>query len=361
MRSHLSSAQPTSRWTSVSRTERKPRPRVSTLPVRSAASPPDLTPDWPHSDEYRLIEPQIDPRGVHVWPFESAIPLDLRVLVGNSEKTVKKNRHDYFEILLLCSGATFFLVEDRRLPMTQGDLAIIGSELLHSTECPPSARSTLGVLYFDPNFIAGDGMAYSTEYLAPFLNQDSGFPHIVTADTGVPAQIFDLMQMIQEELPGSSRRARLAINTYLKMILVLLVNQYSIYASQADSFKQQERALDSLHNFFEFLPRHVGDVIHAPEAARMCGLCEADFTSFLRQLTGKPFRSFLNHYRVERAQAALSGSSRPISEIAQEMGFCDQSYFGAVFNKLTGMTPLSYRRRQRGEPADQTMASFMRR
>ena len=205
-------------------------------------------------------------------------------------------------------------------------------------------------MYFDPNFITGDGMACSAEYLAPFLDQDLGFPHVVPATTGLPHQIIDLMEMIQEEMPGSSRHARLAIKTYLKMILILLVKHYATYASGVDSLKRQQCALESLEKFFEFLPEHVGDMIQAPDAARMCDLGEAEFATYLRQLTGRSFRSYLNQYRVERARTALAETSHPISEIAQEMGFCDQSYFGAVFHKFTGMTPLAYRHRHRSAP-----------
>lgn len=225
-------------------------------------------------------------------------------------------------------------------------MAIIGSTLHHSTQCQPHTRAGIGALYFDPNFISGDGMACSPDYLAPFLDQDSEFPHVVPASTGLPRQILNLMEMIQEEMPGTSRRARLAIKTYLKMILILLVNQYATYANGVDSFRRRQRALDRLGRFFEFLEGHVGDMIHAAEAARMCDLREAEFAACLRQLTGRSFRGYVNRYRVERAQAALAETDHPISEIAQEMGFCDQSYFGSVFLKFTGVTPLAYRHQQ---------------
>ncbi len=66
---------------------------------------------------------------------------------------------------------------------------------------------------------------------------------------------------------------------------------------------------------------------------------------FFGQVIGPPFRSYLNHCRVERAQVLLASTNKPIADIAQEMGFCDQSYFSAVFHKLAGMTPAAYRRR----------------
>jgi len=333
----------TPQFRSVPRRNHNARVDVQGSSPHGGVSPIELSTNWRRSDQFRLLEPQINAQKVHVWPFNANLPIELRLLDGDGDRTVSKNRHDYFEIFFVCSGATSFIVEDRRLPMEHGDMAIVGSTLHHSTHCSPHARSTIGALYFDPDFISGDGMACRADYLAPFLDQDPGFPHIVPAATGLPRQILDLMEMIQEEMPGSSRLARLAIKTYLRMILILLVKQYATHASGVDSFRQQQRALESLQKFFEFLPGHVGDMICAPDAARMCNLSETEFAAYLRQLTRRSFRSYLNQYRVERAQTALAETNHPISEIAQETGFCDQSYFGAVFHKFTDMTPLGYR------------------
>jgi len=305
---------------------------------------------WPTNDQYALIQPQINAEDIHVWPFDAVVPVDLRFLTSNGQNTVRMNRHDYFEIILLCSGAATFLVQDRLLPMNVGDMAIIGSTLYHSMEQPPDSTSIIGTLYFAPDLIRSDGSPNSVEYLTPFLEQDSEFPHILPANTGVPGEVFDLMQRIRAELPGSSIRAGLAIRTYLKMILMLLVNQYSSYAGTMEVFRRQQHALHRLHVFFEFLRTHIGEAIQVSDAARLCGLTDADFMYFFRQVTGRSFKSYLNHCRVERAQVLLTRTNRPVADIAQEMGFCDQSYFGAVFYRVAGMTPAVYRRRHHHRP-----------
>lgn len=306
---------------------------------------------WPEDDQYSLIQPQINAQGIHVWPFNSGLPVDLRFLTSDGRKTVPQNRHDYFEIFVLWSGATTFLVQDRLLPMNEGDLAIVGSSLYHSVESPRNSNTTIATLYFDPCLLRNDGSTNSADYLSPFLQQDARFPHVLSMKTGVPSQVFDFMRMIRAELPGSSVRGRLAIKTYLKMILMLLVNQYSSYACTVENIRCQQCARERLHNFFDFLPAHVGETIQVSDAAQLCDLTDFEFMHFFKRVTGLSFKGYLNQCRVERAQLALASTNRPIADIALEMGFCDQSYFGAVFRKLIGMTPAAYRRRG-GAPSE---------
>jgi AraC-like DNA-binding protein len=299
-------------------------------------------------DMFSLLEPQISSEGIHVWPFDVSCPVDVLFLTDHGRHSVPMNRHGYFEVLYVCSGSADCRIQDRVLPLNEGDLAIVGSTMYHSIQCR-SSPVTIAVLFFEPDLIRCDGGSDSAEYLTPFLLQDSEFPHVVPAETGVPRQVFDMMLRIHSELPALSRRGRLALETYLKMLLILLVNQYASYAGTVDTFQRRQRALDRLRPLFRYLGDHCGTGIQVRGAARICGMSESYFMSFFKRVTGLSFMEYLNHYRIERAQALLANTDDSMASISQEMGFCDQSYFGAVFRRVSGMTPATYRRRFRNK------------
>jgi len=171
----------------------------------------------------------------------------------------------------------------------------------------------------------------------------------VQASTGVPRQVLELMLGIQSELPAMTPRARLAVKTYLKMVLMLLVNQYAAYAGTIETFRRQERALDRLRPLFRFIGDNLGSPVQVRQASRMCGMSESHFMNFFKQVTGLSFVAYLNHFRVEQAQKLLAQSEDSMASISQQVGFCDQSYFGTVFRKIAGMTPASYRRQVRSQ------------
>jgi AraC-like DNA-binding protein len=268
-------------------------------------------------------------------------------LTVDDRNKVRMNRHRYFEVLYLCSGSANCHIQDRLLPFNEGDLAIIGSTLYHRIECQSSTPVTMAALFFEPDLIRCDGASDSAEYLAPFLLQDEDFPHIVPAETGVPRQVLDLMLRVRSELPASSARGKLALKTYMKMLLMLLVNQYASYAGTAETYQRQQQNLERLRPLFRYLGENCGNQVQVREASRICGMSESHFMSLFKRVTGLSFVTYLNHFRIERAQALLAKTEESMACISQQVGFCDQSYFGTVFRRIVGMTPAIYRRRIR--------------
>jgi AraC-like DNA-binding protein/mannose-6-phosphate isomerase-like protein (cupin superfamily) len=320
---------------------RSPRLRAKPHPVQ--------LPKLHCEDHFTLVEPQINAEGIHTWNFDDSCPIDVLFMTENGRHNVRMNRHDYFEVLYICSGSANCRIQDRLLPLNEGDLAVIGSTLYHRIESRASSPVTIATLFFEPDLIRCDGGSDSAEYLTPFLLQDTGFPHVIQAETGVPRQVLDMMLRIRSELPASSPRARLALRTYMKMLLILLVNQYAPYAGTVETFQRQQRALDRLRPLFRHLGKNCENPIQVREAARICAMSESHFMSFFKRVTGLSFMKYLNQYRVERAQSLLTNTDESLSSVGQKVGFCDQSYFGIVFRKIVGLTPAAYRRRFRSE------------
>ena len=63
-----------------------------------------------------------------------------------------------------------------------------------------------------------------------------------------------------------------------------------------------------------------------------------------KEETGKNFNRYLSEVRTEAAKQLLENSGAELSDIAQSVGFEDQSYFSKVFRRTQGMTPKEYRR-----------------
>jgi AraC-like DNA-binding protein len=296
--------------------------------------------------DYLVMDSQVNADGVHVWPFDPGFPVDVVHHLLSGLRPFRMNRHDYLEIVYLSAGELVWQVQDHLVTQNKGDLFVMGSSKYHRVTERSSSQVTVESMFFRPDLVCRPSVSCDeSEYLASFQSYDPDFPHIIPASSGVPAEVRALIARIHKELPANSDRARLCVKTYVKMILVLLLNHYSSHRMLRVKFDRRQRALDRFKPLFNFLDDCYSDLITPADAAKTVNMSPSHFRRAFKQVTGQSFVLYLNHFRIAKAQELLSSTNRSIAEVGMEVGFCDQSYFGLIFRRCTQMTPLQYRNR----------------
>ena len=93
----------------------------------------------------------------------------------------------------------------------------------------------------------------------------------------------------------------------------------------------------------DYVSKHYREKIYLEELADGLGLSANYLSKLFSKVTGVHLQDYIVQHRVERAKGFLIHSDMSIAEVGVYVGFPSQSYFGRVFKKYTGMTPLKYR------------------
>lgn len=100
--------------------------------------------------------------------------------------------------------------------------------------------------------------------------------------------------------------------------------------------------------------QHFADPLDNEGLAAVAGLSVRAFErAFLRHFRLTP-RQYLMRVRVRMACYALVYSPQPLSTIALQHGFCDQSHFCREFRRQVGLTPRAYRRQYQADDGSRT-------
>jgi AraC-like DNA-binding protein len=92
----------------------------------------------------------------------------------------------------------------------------------------------------------------------------------------------------------------------------------------------------------EYCFAHLGDKITLDELAALCGLGRFQFLKQFKQTIGMTPHAWLVRLRLERACELLSRNAQTIAEVAQRVGFYDQSHFNRAFRQAFGVAPSNY-------------------
>ena len=133
----------------------------------------------------------------------------------------------------------------------------------------------------------------------------------------------------------------------------LSVNCYSILMSFVDGIHTGKREKDPLYR------RYVAPVIEEIESSYSLDLSVEDLSRkvfitpqylsrLFRRFLGCSTYEYLTSFRISRAKELLITDIRlEVQDISRQTGFSDPSHFIAVFRRITGMTPLEFRRLNR--------------
>jgi two-component system response regulator YesN len=104
----------------------------------------------------------------------------------------------------------------------------------------------------------------------------------------------------------------------------------------AKNYNRLSKALD-------FIETHYGDSLTVEQIAKEVYLSPSRLSHIIKSELGITFGDYISKVRIEKSKVLLKDRELPISQIALEVGYPDQSYFTKVFKKIEKCTPMKFR------------------
>ena len=144
---------------------------------------------------------------------------------------------------------------------------------------------------------------------------------------------------VRTEVRERDVTSKLAIDGALLLMVADLVRLH------ADGDRRRPRWLRTVDDALE---ASVAAPPSVEELAALAGVHPTHLLRTFRRHHGATISSYVRQRRVERARAAVAKGEQPLSVIALDAGFADQSHFTRVFRQAFGETPGQYARSLRG-------------
>ncbi len=135
--------------------------------------------------------------------------------------------------------------------------------------------------------------------------------------------------------------ARAVAKTFLIDINKGPQTAYAIFSSQknhGDSAVQEAQ---------ELIERDASHELSVAELARRVAMSRRNFIRRFKGATGNTPLEYMQRVRIEAAKHALETGSASVDAIADSTGYEDPGSFRAIFKRVTGVSPMEYRKRYR--------------
>ncbi len=97
----------------------------------------------------------------------------------------------------------------------------------------------------------------------------------------------------------------------------------------------------------QYIQLHIEEKINFPALCDYIGYSESWLSRKFKKEMGMTVSEYITLQKIERAKELLISGNDHIQDIAGQLGFRSQSYFGDIFRKHTGMSPGEYREQKR--------------
>ncbi len=174
---------------------------------------------------------------------------------------------------------------------------------------------------------------------ARILIQDqTGFQDPLLAQIGL-----SLQRELQHPAPESI--GRLYAETAARMLIMHLLRHYT---TDDLSILEYGRKLSyhQIQRLTDFILAHLAQNPSLEVLAQQVGFSPYHFARLFRQTTGESPHQFVLRQRLEAAQRLLKETNMPLTQVALEVGFPNQSHFTQAFRRRSGLTPLAYRQQR---------------
>jgi AraC-like DNA-binding protein len=249
--------------------------------------------------------------------------------------------HPEVEILLVINGTGTRYVGDSVEPFFPGDLVMIGPNVPHewcSDKNTGTGQSEAIYLLFNTEIMGNDFWNLPESKIILKIIQKSQRGIKLTGKTLEEGTL--LMKAIDTSY-GFSRIIQLL--TILE--LIAFGNEYQYLASPVIQNEIDDRDSIRLNKVYKYAIDNLHEKISLDKAAGIANLSTPAFCRYFKKRTNKSFMQFLNEIRIGEACRFLVNENNSVADICFNCGFNNISYFIRQFKKITGYTPLDYRKK----------------
>lgn len=159
-------------------------------------------------------------------------------------------------------------------------------------------------------------------------------PHFQFRDELLQQLIRSLNAEFEQDLPPDS----VYVQSLTHTLIAHLIKKYSV-AELTQSNENYGLAPRKLALVTNYINDHLGETLSLEAIAKVVQISPSHFITMFKQSTGLTPHQYVMTQRIEKAMVLLTQSRLPISDIARQTGFADQSHLTRLMRRYTGLTP----------------------
>lgn len=239
----------------------------------------------------------------------------------------------YYKLTLVIKGSGFFEHNGTMLPLREGDAFVLFPQVKHHYFANPQDPWTLKWVCFNGQQCTGMVAQLGATPEHPFLHGR------------MTSQTVESMDRIIDAMGAGESKSLCAMgNFYLLIHELIRLGQ----GDSADNKKTTEKDA-VIQKVMTYVQLNYADDMNVEQICRHVSYSRSYLSRSFKKQTGIALSDYVSQVRISSAQKLLLKTNLKVREIANSVGFKDESYFTKRFRAHTGSSPREYRKKVKSD------------
>lgn len=249
-------------------------------------------------------------------------------------------RSDFTAIFLITEGEITFGINLTKYPAIKNNLLVAApnaiKQLVHFTK-----GATISIISFTGDFLGKIGMPRNIAEMMEYFS--SRFSPLWQLSAEHATLITNLMQQLHQRCAAYHQHpyGKELLYHSLYTLLYEMAALSQVYAQPVSIHVSRKENL--VINFTKLVQKQFRYQRNVQLYASDLCITPKYLTETVKEITGKTAGEIIDDYVSQEAKLLLDNPTLSIAEIANDLHFSDQSFFGKFFKRHTGFSPKEYR------------------
>lgn len=239
--------------------------------------------------------------------------------------------HDHYELYFLLDGERDFFVNNKMFVISKNTLVIVPPFVMHKTEGHHCKRVNINV---SPDLL--------TDFQNDFLMKASEKTALKISD-----EYLSLINRLLDEgvkYPVKAKNKQETLTAIAQSIISFLSLQEPISLEAASTTYSPTNVSPEVLKIIYYINKNYTRQITLKELCDEFYICKVSLCKKFKDVMHCSIMEYILQLRLNKAKVLLSEGNKSIDEIASLCGFSSANYFGLIFKKAMGISPLNYKK-----------------